>query len=75
MNAIVDLNMNAATRTAASAMYGTADVYTDVYKPRGGAQVSISKSLTVSSQTFIGNSQRSKDILSDVGKYIKFSSF
>jgi len=47
MNAIVDLNMNEATRTSASAMYGTSDVYTDVFKPRAGAQVNIGKFFTV----------------------------
>ena len=45
MNAIDDLNMNTATRTAASAMYWTSDVYSDVYKPRTGAHVNIENRL------------------------------
>ena len=39
MNAIVDLNMNESTRTAASGMYGTSDTFSDVYAPRQGSRV------------------------------------
>ena len=46
MNAIVDLNMNFATRAGSSAMYGTGDIYTTDQTPRQGGSVSAGKQLT-----------------------------
>jgi hypothetical protein len=47
MNAIIDLNMNEATRTAASGMYGTSDIFSNIYAPRQGATVNKGCFLTV----------------------------
>ena len=47
MNGIVDLNMNFAARSGASAMYGTSDVFSVLATPRTDAQVSIGKYFTV----------------------------
>ena len=47
MNAIVDLNMNFASRAGASPMYGTSDIFTSNGYPREGAKVSINNKLTV----------------------------
>ena len=47
MNAIVDLNMNGATRSAASAMYGTVDYYNSTSIPRQGGKIGLGKQYTV----------------------------
>ena len=47
MNAMIDLNMNASTRSAASGMYGFKDYYSGTSNPRQGGQISIGKQYTV----------------------------